>query len=290
MEYAFQISGQKEIDPLNPRKIFNGMQGFNSYFYMPEGGPPLLLDQRRPGLSGCLDRQILEHPYFLLGGKRAVYFYSPPIRKPSPLLVVYDGIEYLRLASLVKLVDRLILAGRMQPIAMALVANAGQGRTVEYACNDATLGFLMDVLLPAAQEQLPLIPWDEKPGVYGIMGASMGGLMALYTGLRLPHIFGKVISQSGAFWPHTVIADLIQNGEPRNLIWMDVGQFETLVGLNHTIEKLLRSRGFAVEARVYHGGHNYTAWRDDLWRGLEYLFPMPDRDGSTASGVGFSDA
>jgi enterochelin esterase-like enzyme len=273
IEYTFQISDQKITDPYNPRKIFNGMQGFNSYFYMPDGRPPAMLVARYPGRAGCLERQILEHPYYLLGGKRAVYLYSPPTTQPCPLLVVYDGVEFIRLAHLVKLVDRLIQAGQIRPIAMALVANAGQGRTVEYACNDATLGFLLDVLLPAAQNRLNLIPWRENPGTYGIMGASMGGLMALYTSLRLPHIFGKAISQSGAFWPHTVIAELVQTMETRPIqVWMDVGRFESLLELNQQAEDLLRSKGYSVRAHIYNGGHNYTAWRNDVGFGLEHLF------------------
>jgi len=26
-------------------------------------------------------------------------------------------------------------------------------------------------------------------------------------------------------------------------------------------------------SREYIGGHNYTSWRDDVWRGLEVMFP-----------------
>jgi enterochelin esterase family protein len=36
---------------------------------------------------------------------------------------------------------------------------------------------------------------------------------------------------------------------------------------------LLQSRGYDVAYREYNAGHNYAAWRDDLWRGLEVLFP-----------------
>jgi enterochelin esterase family protein len=26
--------------------------------------------------------------------------------------------------------------------------------------------------------------------------------------------------------------------------------------------------------REFSAGHNYTAWRDDIWRGLEAMFPF----------------
>ncbi len=35
---------------------------------------------------------------------------------------------------------------------------------------------------------------------------------------------------------------------------------------------LLQERKYYVTYREYSGGHNYTAWRDDVWRGLEKLF------------------
>ncbi|MFN8374318.1 MAG: alpha/beta hydrolase-fold protein [Anaerolineae bacterium] len=36
---------------------------------------------------------------------------------------------------------------------------------------------------------------QQHPGAFGVLGASMGGLMALYAGLRMPALFGQVISQ-----------------------------------------------------------------------------------------------
>jgi enterochelin esterase family protein len=104
----------------------------------------------------------------------------------------------------------------------------------------------------------------------------MGGLMALYTGLRLPHIFGKVLSQSGAFFVpelHSVIPDLVRS-LPRTTIqvWMDVGKFDFLLAGNREMYALLQERMYVVSYREYSGGHNYTAWRDDVWRGLEKFF------------------
>jgi enterochelin esterase-like enzyme len=35
---------------------------------------------------------------------------------------------------------------------------------------------------------------------------------------------------------------------------------------------LLLGRGYDVTYREFNAGHNYPAWRDDVWRGLEALF------------------
>jgi enterochelin esterase family protein len=193
--------------------------------------------------------------------------------------VVWDGKDYLFRLHLNNIVDNLLYQGKIRPIAMAFIDNAGQElRTVEYACSDATLAFLMIEVMPLARRELNLIGIDACPGAYGVLGASMGGLMALYTGARMPHVFGNVLSQSGAFsWGNfdTVVFDLLQQGEVRPIkIWMDAGVYD-LAGLlesNQRMQSLLHERGYALTYREYHAGHNYPAWRDDIWRGLETLY------------------
>ena len=63
------------------------------------------------------------------------------------------------------------------------------------ACGESTLLFVAAQVLPLARAHLNLLDPAKHPGAYGVLGASMGGLMALYTGLRLPRIFGHVLSQ-----------------------------------------------------------------------------------------------
>jgi enterochelin esterase-like enzyme len=59
-------------------------------------------------------------------------------------------------------------------------------RSLEYTCNDLSLGFVLESVLPFARQNLDLIDINRHPGAFGVLGASMGGLMALYAGLRLP--------------------------------------------------------------------------------------------------------
>jgi enterochelin esterase family protein len=67
---------------------------------------------------------------------------------------------------------------------------------------------------------------------------------------------------------------LIRHGQAQNInIWMDVGQLDVLLEDNRNMCALLKERNYSVTCREFSGGHNYTAWRDDLWRGLEALFP-----------------
>jgi enterochelin esterase family protein len=197
-----------------------------------------------------------------------------------PLLLVYDGPDYLRRANLVTLVDNLLAQRRIQPIALAMLANGRGARMAEYGSSDGTLAFIHEVVLPAARQHLDLIDITKQPGAFGVMGASMGGLMALVTGLRLPHIFGQVLSQSGAFYLGdyaTVAVDLVQHiPVPPLRIWMDVGRYEGLLDGNRRMRAQLQARGYDVAYRDYNAGHNYAAWRDDLWRGLEALYPWKE--------------
>jgi enterochelin esterase family protein len=117
--------------------------------------------------------------------------------------------------------------------------------------------------------------WSARPA-HGILGASIGGLMAIYAGLRAPEIFGTVLSQSGAFTllgVDTIAFHLVRSQPRRRLrIWMDVGHLERL--RPEIIGCTWRSFRAATRWAIgeYHAGHNWTAWRNDVWRGLESLF------------------
>jgi enterochelin esterase family protein len=71
-----------------------------------------------------------------------------------------------------------------------------------------------------------------------------------------------------------VVVDLVRHGQARDVkIWMDVGRLDVLLEDNQKMYALLQAQNYSVTYREFSGGHNYTAWRDDLWRGLEALFP-----------------
>lgn len=282
LEYVFLDPEKNErvADPHNKRRIWNGASGYNHFLYMPEASPTPLVRRKKDTPRGHVSKHIL--PAWMLAeeGKRTVHLYRPPTDGPVPLLVVYDGNDYLQRGKLATMVDNLIAEKRIRPLAMALLRHGGPRRFVEYACSEATLAWLDHDVLPLARERLNLLDIKKNPGAYGVLGASMGGLMALYTGLRLPDVFGNVLSQSGAFHFEqfdTVTVDLVEHLPKRDLnVWMDAGKLEWLLESSQKMHKLLQSKGYRVIFREFSGGHNYTAWRDDVWRGLERLFPREE--------------
>ncbi len=282
IEYTYVLDSQRLRDPLNPRVITNGVGGWNQFFRMHDSAPTPLVTAKRGVLRGRITRHSVQGDHLVGGGERTVYLYQPPTTEPAPLLVVFDGQDYLRRAHLTTMVDNLIAQGRIRPLALALVNHGGQARFVEYMCNESTIFFLLRHVVPLARAQLNLLDIKAFPGSYGVLGASMGGLMALYTGVRAPEVFGRVLSQSGAFGnpePNhaAVLFGLLRQEDIKPLnIWLDVGQLEWLVTANQQMHELLQAKGYTVTYREYPGEHNYTSWRDDVWRGLELLF-APER-------------
>jgi len=277
MEYCFFTDGNERVfDRFNRRKTPNGMGKTNQFFYMPRGKPTAWMRHAHASLRGTLTQAELAGRGLVAGGKRTVHFYQPPVDEPAALMVVWDGGDYLRRARLVTIVENMILAGQIRPLALAMPENGGQARFMEYVCSEATLGFLQWTVLPEARQRLNLLDPDEYPGAYGVMGASLGGLMALNTALRLPQLFGHVLAQSGAYEidGFEFITSTLAEHAPRQplRIWMDVGQFEGLVETNRKMHALLTARGYAPHYHEYPAGHNYPAWRDDLPGGLETLF------------------
>jgi enterochelin esterase family protein len=279
MEYSFtrdaEDSDARLLDPFNRRLVNNGFNRFNGSFATSDFvfAP---LPKRTKRLAGAIGKFKISHP-FLLHGKRDVWLYQPPTDQPVPLLVAYDGHDYIHKAQLHRLVDTLIVQGKIQPIALACIQNAEEDRLPEYAMSEALLMALLHEVLPLAQEHLHLLDPKHHHGAYAAMGASLGGLMAMYTGVRLPHIFGKVISQSGAYQialdeqAPLLLRSLWKDPKPLN-IWQEVGRYEWLHQTNEEIHAELVRYGYDVTYRVFNSGHNWTAWGATLPEALTTMF------------------
>jgi len=283
MEYAYVRPGKyheglpvRVPDPLNPQTWLDQPGTLNHFFYMSEAAPTPLGQRKRGVPHGTVTRHSLRTRHQLARDKRIVYLYQPPTSEPSPLLVVFDGLNYLRRVQLTTIVDNLIAQGRIRPLALALLDNHGLGRNIEYACNELMIGFVGHWIINLARAHLNLVNPETSLGAYGVLGAAISGLAALYTGLRLPHLFGRVLSQSGAFnlkGEDTILFDLVQHFPSSPLkIWMSVSQYEWLLPANRRMHELLVAKGYAVTYREHPSGHNCTSWRNEVWQGLELMF------------------
>jgi len=279
IEYAFHdpVTQKKFLDPLNKKSVSTGLGNRNNFFYMPETMPSPFPVRRADVTPGTLSKHSVETEWLRDDYERTISLYRPSVKGPVPLLVVYDGQDYIQLAKLNTIVDNLIADNRIQPIAMAFLPHSGRWRNVEYACSDGTILWLDQTVLPLAKEKLNLLDFNDHPGAYGALGASLGGTMSMYTGLRMSEVFGKVLSQAGAFTIESCdfsVVDLVKHRQANGLqIWMDVGKIDYLLEDNRRMKRLLIDKGYNFTYRECSGAHNFTSWRNDVWRGLEKLFP-----------------
>jgi enterochelin esterase family protein len=283
LEYAFLATenNARVPDPLNTKRISNGVGSYNHFFYMPGSGPSPLRNLPSAGLSGRISRHIVPARFSTASKERRVYLYHPPTDQPVPLLVVYDGMDaqnsdYYHRVKLASIVDNLIAAQRIRPLAVAFLQNGGPARGVEYGCAEPTLGFLVGQVLPLVSQELNLLPYTEHPGIHGILGDSMGGLMAVYTSLRLPHIFGKALSQAGAFhlWGYeSIVVQMVRYfPKPDVKFWLNCGVMDFLIGANRQMAALLEEKGYDFTYNENSGAHNYTTFGNTCAQGLEALF------------------
>ncbi len=271
IEYTFVRDGEHVVDPFSSQYVPNGLGSYNHFFYMPEAAATTLIRPIKGLPRGTVTRRLLTSD-LVAGGKRTVYLFQPPVTEPCPLLIAFDGEDYLKQVHLPHIIDNLIGLGKMQPVAVAFIENRTSTRVAELANSETMLGFVLKEVLPLARADLNL----TAPGDWGLLGASLGGLMAVYSALRFPEIFTRALSQSGSFAMNgrdSLVFDLVRaRYNPQAKIWLDVGRFESLLEANQRLAEMLRANDYAVAYREYSGAHNFTAWRNEIEHGLLALF------------------
>ncbi len=271
VEYGYFHDNAKLRDPFNPHLVPNGLGSLNNYLAMPDALTRLQNEHRSDVRVGHVISDEIAAPT-LTGGRRGVALYRPAAPGPYPLLVVFDGKDYLERALLPTMLDNMIADGVIPPLAAVMVNNHPEARIAEYACSEATPTFVIDNLLPWVSAQIPLV---DTPGAHAVVGASMGGLISLFIGLREPDLFGHVLSQSGAFgWRGNQLVFTLAQLTPRPpaRVYLSVGEYEWLHGPNERMRDTLQAAGYDYKYRAFHAGHNYTAWTLDLPHGLRWLY------------------
>ncbi|PKN84359.1 MAG: hypothetical protein CVU46_14405 [Chloroflexi bacterium HGW-Chloroflexi-8] len=279
IEYCIYVGKRRISDPLNSNKTPNGMGKFNNFFCMPDHKSFVIPSKTvQPNLQGTIERHSVITFGTVYGKSRNFSIYTPKLFTPeTPLLIVLDGQDYLDRVRINEIVDYLIITKQIPPIVMALVDSIPISRTIEYTCSESNLLFLNEIVIPFVESKLGLNSIKHRPGSYGILGASFGGLFAVYAGLRSPQVYSKVISQSGAFnfRQHPfVIWDLLtlHKDLPFDLC-MDVGQYEPLLASNSSFYEFIRKRSSKkLDFSVFPAGHNYPAWGNELPKCLKFIF------------------
>jgi enterochelin esterase-like enzyme len=136
-----------------------------------------------------------------LGADKEIFTYLPAgylTGKTYPLLVIFDAWEYIYAAGIQTVFDNLIEAGEISELIAILISSGDwRQRNTELPCHEPFAQFVAEEVVPWANEHWALTDVREKRVV---AGASFGGLAAAFVALQRPDVFGKFLSQTGAFW------------------------------------------------------------------------------------------
>jgi predicted alpha/beta superfamily hydrolase len=154
------------------------------------------------------------------------------------------------------------------------VPKLGGGRADRYA------RFLLEELQPFIESEYRAL---RGPADTGIGGSSLGGLVSLYLGLKLPQIFGKIAALSPSVWWNQHILERFAKSadvRARPRIWLDIGTKEG----PRTVQDVEQFRDVLVQKgwqpgrdlryeRIEGAEHHEAAWALRVGPFLRFLFP-----------------
>lgn len=290
IEYKFEtvIDGNKDLilDPLND-VVAHDPFGANSVCQAFGYERPQWTLHDPVTRAGSVHSRTVESAVFR--ESREIQVYLPATFRANrryPLLVVHDGIDYLRYADLKIVLDNLTHRLEIPSVIAALIQSPD--RLKEYAGDDQHARFLVEDLLPSMNANYPLI---EAPDSRCLMGASFGGVASLHAAWRHPEQFGLLLLQSGSF----AFSDIGRHNRgpvfdpvvrfmnefrehparPADRIFMSCGIYESLIYENRSLVPHLQSKGVELRFEEARDAHNWENWRDRLRIGLSWLLPGP---------------
>ena len=290
VEYKLEVTVGDESrwiqDPLNPRLAHDPF-GANSVCHAAGYTVPDWIHEDPTVPKGSVEERVL-HSH-ALAGQRRVTIYRPARFRPSrryPLLVVHDGRDYERYASLTTVLDNLI--HRLDIAGVVVALTQPPNRMEQYRDSADHARYIAEELVPLLEAELPLV---GAPEGRALMGASLGAVASLSTAIRYPAMFGRLLLQSGSFAFSDIgthdrgpifdpIADMVNQyrADPfpvAERVFVSCGVHESLIYENRTLVPTLRQAGMDVLYVEARDGHNWENWRDRLREGLAFLFPGP---------------
>ncbi|WP_418262916.1 alpha/beta hydrolase [Flavobacterium faecale] len=172
-------------------------------------------------------------------------------------------------------------------IIIIAVEHADDNRNKEYSVGKTVLGkgqgkkyirFLTETLKPYVDANFRT-KTDRKNT--GIGGSSMGGLISIFSGLRKPEVFGKLMIFSPSLWvvPQLKIDVEVENTDDTKIYLYAGGEeSEQMVEqVEKFKERVLNSQFVKDKMKINLsinklGTHNETYWSDEFPKAIEWLF------------------
>lgn len=171
-------------------------------------------------------------------------------------------------------------------IIVIAVEHAEEDRLKEYNVGKTILGkgqgkkyikFLVETLKPYVDSNFRT---KKEREFTGIGGSSMGGLISIFSGLRHPDIFGKLMIFSPSLWVVPKMELKTYENSEATKIYLYAGgeESETMIEHVETFKnKMLESEFVADKMKINLsinklGKHNETYWSDEFPKAIEWLF------------------
>jgi predicted alpha/beta superfamily hydrolase len=246
----------------------------------------------------------------ILNNDRKILIYLPPGYEASKkgrysVLYLHDGQNLFDGATsfipgqewrIDETAQALISSGRIEPLIIVGIYNAGKDRINEYtpAADTKYEGGKADLYGRMLVEELkPFIDTTYRTRNdaqhTGVGGSSLGGLVSLYLALKYSNVFGRVAAVSPSVWfagKHIVHYVESLPKKPKVRIWLDIGTKEGRTpdevkqGLNDArlLKDTLVKKGWKLGKDLKYleaegAEHNESAWAARVELILEFLFP-----------------
>jgi predicted alpha/beta superfamily hydrolase len=249
---------------------------------------------------------LVRHAAFssrLLARPRDLVVYLPPgydddPGRRYPVLYMHDGQnlfdpetafvrgQHWRLG---EMADMLIAEGRVEPLIIVGIYHTGHDRVHEYTpTKDARIGgglaklygqMLVEELKPFIDGRYRTDPRRERTG---LGGASLGGLVSMFLGLRHADVFGRLAVMSPSVWwgKRAILRYVARARKPATRIWLDMGTAESRSGIADArrLRAALVQRGWREDvdlayAETQGGTHSEAAWAQRVGDVLQFLYP-----------------
>jgi predicted alpha/beta superfamily hydrolase len=175
--------------------------------------------------------------------------YEADTARRYPVFYMHDGSNVYVEWKLDEVVRSLVAAGTIEPVILALIPNGGsqEDRFNDYTPTkpanvkaggkaDAYGRMLIEEVKPFVDATYRT---RTEPEHTGLGGASLGGMISLYFGLKHPEVFGKLAVMSpSVWWDNKLILRQVRNvkEKPALRIWVDVGTGEGGSAVSNTRE------------------------------------------------------
>lgn len=277
--YRYVVNGRRTADPLNPLHALKERWAPKSELQMPDYRPAPQRAPRAGVPPGSLTLRTVSSQALRQERKLFVYTphgYAPDAGGEYPFVLFHDGEGYINYAGAPTILDNMIADGEIPPLVAAFVPPVR--RTFEYHLNEAYAAFCADDLTAFLADAHPNVTRD--PARRAVVGASSGGLAAVYLGFRRPDCFGLVggLSTYAAYDDYRIL-HMIEAAAPRPVRFhLVVGRYERhlagpmlsegsthdLLDNQRRLIAVLAGAGYAYEAAEYYDGHNWGFWADHL--------------------------